>query len=59
MKSLLVLSLAACATPPEPSSVKLGGCDVEVTTVPIVDAPHVDIGTPLTWASNPDRKSVV
>ena len=54
MRHALVLVLAACAAEPA-STVEATGdrCNGRIVDVPIVDALHVPIGTPITWASNP------
>jgi hypothetical protein len=50
----ILIGLAACVDAPKAgtSHEKLGTCGA-VTTVPIVDSPHVEPGTMIHWASNP------
>jgi hypothetical protein len=48
------LFLAACAAEPATTIEATGDhCGGRIVDVPIVDALHVPIGTPITWASNP------
>ena len=49
----LVVVLGACVDTPGPETELVGPCNASITNVPIEDSPHVPVGSPIEWSTNP------